>query len=193
MDPEWTRNGPGMDPEWTRTPVPTTNKFTLLAGEDRDVSLTETTLPVIAVKKTVSLVKNSPIGKSIDGDTQTTSDDPAVTLVNVNPESLSAGNSKTNVNPVTAHSPSRGEAGNVKMDVLRETPKVLYTFTPLEVDNTVTVEGSDIATSADGFSVSSTPPNISVTSPGGVPIMEEHIDVVTSTDLCINTDDSIDM
>ena len=60
MDPEWTRNGPGMDP------VPTANNFNLLAGEDID------TLPVIAGKKTVSLVKNSPIGKSIDGDTQTT-------------------------------------------------------------------------------------------------------------------------
>ena len=59
---------PGMDPEWTRTPVPTANKFTLLAGEDIDVSLTETALPVIEVKKTVSLVKNSPIGKSIDGE-----------------------------------------------------------------------------------------------------------------------------
>ena len=125
-----------MDPvptEWTRTPVPTANKFTLLAGEDRDVSLTETALPVIEVSKTVSLVKNSPIGKSIDGDTQTTSDEPAVTLVNVNPESLSAGNSETNVNPVTAPISSRGEAGNagnVKMDVLRETPKVLYPSTP---------------------------------------------------------------
>ena len=57
-----------MDPD----PVPAANKFTLLAGEDIDVSLTETALPVIAVNKTVSLVKNSPIGKSIDGDTQTT-------------------------------------------------------------------------------------------------------------------------
>ena len=63
----------------------------------------------------------------------------------------------------------------------------------MEVDNTVTVEGSDIAASTDGFSVSSTPPIISVTSPGDVPTMEEHIDVVTSTDLCINTDDGIDM
>ena len=107
-------------------PVPTANKFNLLAGEDIDVSLTETALPVIAVKKTVSLVKNSPIGKSIDGDTQTTSDEPAVTSVNVNPESLSAGNSETNVNPVTAPSSSRGEAGNagnVKMDILRDPPK----------------------------------------------------------------------
>ena len=60
MDPVWTRNGPGMDP------VPTANKFNLLAGEDIDVSLTETALPVIAVNETVSLVKNSPIGKSID-------------------------------------------------------------------------------------------------------------------------------
>ena len=123
MDAEWTRNGPGMDP------VPTTNKFSLLAGEDIDVSLTETVLPAIEVNETVSLVKNSPIGKSIDGDTQTTRDEPAVTSVNVNPEFLSAGNSEANVNPVTAPSPSRGEAGNagnVKMDVLRETPKVLY-------------------------------------------------------------------
>ena len=74
----------------------------------------------ITVNETVSLVKNSPIGKSIDGDTQTTSDEPAVTLVNVNRESLSAGNSETNVNPVTAPISSRGEArntGNVKMDV----------------------------------------------------------------------------
>ena len=63
-------------------PVPTANKFNLLAGEDIDVSLTETTLPVIVGKKTVSLVKNSPIGKSIDGDSQTTSDKPAVTLTN---------------------------------------------------------------------------------------------------------------
>ena len=87
-------------------PVPTANKFTLLAGEDIDVSLTETTLPVIAVNETVSLVKNSPIGKSIDSDTQTTSDEPAVTSVNVNPESLSAGNREANVNPVTAPSSS---------------------------------------------------------------------------------------
>ena len=42
-------------------PVPTANKFNLLAGEDIDVSLTETTLPVIAGKKTVSLVINSPM------------------------------------------------------------------------------------------------------------------------------------
>ena len=57
----------------------------------------------------------------------------------------------------------------------------------------MTVEGSDIATSVDGVSVLSNPPIISVTSPGGVPTMEEHIDLVTSTDPCVNTDDSIDM
>ena len=128
----------------------------------------------------------------MNGDTQTTSDEPAVTLVNVNPKSLSAGNSETNVKPVTAPISSRGEAGNagnVKMDVLRETPKVLSTSTPLEVDNTVMVKGSEISAPADGVFVSSTPPIISVTSPGDVPTMEEHIDVVTSTDPCINTDD----
>ena len=63
----------------------------------------------------------------------------------------------------------------------------------MEVDTTVTVEGSEISTSADGVSVSSNPPVISVTLAGDVPTMEEHIDVVTSTDPCINTDDSIDM
>ena len=72
-------------------------------------------------------------------------------------------------------------------------PKVLSPSTSLEVDNTVMVEGSDMAASADGVSVSSTPPIISVTSPGDVPTMEEDIDVVTSTDPCINTDDSVDM
>ena len=110
----------------------------------------------------------------------------------------------TNVNPVIAPSSSPGEAGNaenVKIDVLQDrpkvlgvlqqTPKVLYTPTSLEVDSTITFKGNNIAASADGVSVSANLPIISVTSQSDVSTVEEHIDVVTSPDLCINIDDSI--